>query len=64
MLTTSLGTMVGGTINTVTATWLPDNLDEGHQEYTYFLAFVSRKYMYKVDREVELSNEEEKKVIV
>eukprot|EP00121_Abeoforma_whisleri_P015600 Awhi_evm2s14360 len=39
MLTTSLGTMVGGTINSVTMMWLPDDLNEGNQEYTYFLTF-------------------------
>eukprot|EP00121_Abeoforma_whisleri_P009542 Awhi_evm1s8776 len=61
MLTTSLGTMVGGTINSVTVMWLPDDLNTGHQEYTYFLTFglgminligfifVSRGFEYKAD---------------
>jgi len=36
-LTISLGTMVGAVINSICRGWLPNNLDEGHQEYMYFI---------------------------
>jgi len=59
LFTTSLGTMVGGMINQLCITWLPNNLDNGHQEYMFFInmgfcwvffvifVFVSRKFVYK-----------------
>jgi hypothetical protein len=59
MLTTSLGTMLGGTINSLCRGFLPNNLNEGNMEYVYFLiailsaanlvvyAFVSRGFKYQ-----------------
>ncbi|KNC74903.1 hypothetical protein SARC_12561 [Sphaeroforma arctica JP610] len=37
MLTTSLGTMVGGTINSVLSDWLPNDLNNGHMDLVYFV---------------------------
>jgi peptide/histidine transporter 3/4 len=37
MLTTSLGTMLGGTINSLCRSFLPDDLNQGNMEYVYFL---------------------------
>eukprot|EP00121_Abeoforma_whisleri_P009153 Awhi_evm1s8410 len=68
MLTTSLGTMVGGTINSITIMWLPDDLNTGHQEYTYFLTFglgtinligfilVARGFTYKSEEISDLND--------
>lgn len=36
-LTTSLGTLVGSEINTLAKPWLTDNLNDGHQEYAYYV---------------------------
>jgi len=36
-LTISLGTMVGAVINSICRSWLPNNLNNGHQEYMYFI---------------------------
>jgi peptide/histidine transporter 3/4 len=59
MLTTSLGTMLGGTINSLCRAFLPNNLNEGNMEYVYFLIailsaanllvyiFVSRGFKYQ-----------------
>jgi len=37
LLTISLGTMVGAVINSLCSSWLPNNLDLGHQEYMFFI---------------------------
>lgn len=37
MLTTSLGTMVGAVINSICISWLPNNLNDGHQDYLYYV---------------------------
>jgi len=36
-VTIALGTMVGAVINSICRGWLPNNLDEGHQEYMYWI---------------------------
>jgi len=57
--TLALGTLVGGVITSICKQWLPNNLDNGHQEYLYFInmaftwmimlafIFVSRSFEYK-----------------
>jgi len=58
MLTTSIGTMFGGTLNSLTAVFITNDLNDGHIEYTFFIlaaigaantilyAFVARGFVY------------------
>lgn len=69
LLTTSLGSMVTGGINSIFASWLPDNLNDGHLEYVYFfiaglaavgyfaLRWVSSSFVYKVEVDGPLDEE-------
>merc|ERR1719489_391550 len=59
LLTTSLGTLVGGVINSICVDFLPNNLDDGKQDIMYyinmglaliclfFFIFVSSNFVYK-----------------
>ena len=69
LLTTSLGSMLTGGINSIFSSWLPDNLNDGKLELVYFfiagLAFlaylalrvVSADFKYKKDDEDEIDEE-------
>ena len=69
LLTTSLGSMITGGINSIFASWLPDNLDDGHLEYVYFfiaglaavgylgLRCVSSTFVYKTESGEPLDEE-------
>ncbi len=69
LLTTSLGSMLTGGINSIFSSWLPDNLNDGKLELVYFfiagLAFlaylalrvVSAGFKYKKDDENEIDEE-------
>jgi len=69
LLTTSLGSMVTGGINSIFASWLPDNLDDGKLENVYFfiaglsavgfvaLRWVSATFVYKAEVDGPLDEE-------
>merc|ERR1711871_1362100 len=63
LLTSAIGFMVTGGVNSVFIKWIPDDLNDGHLEYIYFamaaLSFVtlvvftfsSKSFVYKVHGE-------------
>ena len=40
LLTTSVGFMITGGINSVFSFWIPNDLDKGHLEYVYFIVAI------------------------
>ena len=65
LLTTSVGFMITGGVNSVFSFWIPNNLDKGHLEYVYwavsgmvlvnFVAFVNCAQTFEYSRDANFA---------